>query len=240
MPGLSSCTLSELTGLEEEDPTLEVCSLGEGTCICRAYLHFICIVKPSPPPSLPVSLTQAMKIKLPSTRDQSCWGKAKSQRQRQASIFRARNGNSNPCIHLSSSPSIIPTLNCRVQEFRTGLSEDREALGWGAGLGSDKAGAPGPGPTREIESCLTSSGEPAQPPLALRSSFSYLTRFLGSLLVAVALGGSAGNEEKSGLASPYPPVRPPLPHMHRYVCPHCPHSVSQVHPGASSPSLHSP
>lgn len=33
--------------------------------------------------------------------------------------------------------------------------------------------------------------------------------FLESLLVAVALGGSAGNEEKSGPASPYPPMPPP-------------------------------
>lgn len=37
--------------------------------------------------------------------------------------------------------------------------------------------------------------------------------FLESLLVAVALGGSAGNEEKSGPASPYPPMPPP-----RLIC----------------------
>lgn len=28
------------------------------------------------------------------------------------------------CIQVPSYPSIIPTLNCRVQEFKTSLSED--------------------------------------------------------------------------------------------------------------------
>lgn len=32
---------------------------------------------------------------------------------------------------------------------KTSLSEDQEALGWGAWLGYDRAGAPVPSPTRE-------------------------------------------------------------------------------------------
>lgn len=85
------------------------------------------------------------EIKLSGTRVRSHQEEAKRGRQRQASIFRAQAGNPGCppflfCAH-------FPTFKCWVQEFKTNLPGDQEALGWGAWLGDDRAGPPGPSPT---------------------------------------------------------------------------------------------
>lgn len=148
-------------------------------------------------------LIQAVS-QLTGTRGQCTWERFKRSRQRQASIFSARTGNL--CLYPPpSSPFIIPTLNCRGQESKTSLSEDQEALGWGAWLGYDRAGAPVPGPTREKGKIMLDKFRRTGPAsLALGCSFSYLTLLLKSLLVALPLGGSVGNAERSG------PHLPPL------------------------------
>lgn len=55
-------------------------------------------------------------------------------------MFSARTGNL--CLYPPPLPSSFPNLNCRVQESKTSLSEDQEALGWGAWLGYDRRGGP--------------------------------------------------------------------------------------------------
>lgn len=63
-------------------------------------------------------------------------------------------------------------------------------------------------PGKKGKSCLTSSGEPAQPGLALGCTFSYLTLVLKSLLVVLPLG--------AGPARASLPV--PLPALCAQVC----------------------
>lgn len=55
---------------------------------------------------------------------------------------------------------------------------------------------------------MTSSGEPAQPPPGLKILLLLFDSLLleSLLLVALALRGSTGNEEKSGPACPFPPA----------------------------------
>ena len=172
---------------------------------------------------------------LTGTRGQCTWERFKRSRQRQASIFSARTGNL--CLYPPpSSPFIIPTLHCRGQESKTSLSEDQEALGWGAWLGYDRAGAPVPSPTREKGKIMLDKFRRTGPAsLALGCSFSYLTLLLKSLLVALPLGGSVGNAERSGPAPTSPPVPRPA-CVHRCLYPHHPLAPSQVRPGAPSPT----
>lgn len=179
------------------------------------------------------------EIRLPDTRGQSSWEKAKSQRQRHASIFRAQTGH--PCLYpLALLPSIIPALNCRVQEFKTRLSVDREALGWGAWLGDDRTGAQVPAPPgKQGESAgQVQENRPSQPGWRVSSC---LTRccFSNRCWWHWPLGALLGIRKIQVL--PAPPHRDPtLPYGLRCVparmCVHCPPAVSQVHPGAPPPT----
>lgn len=180
VPGLA-CTLAKLTGLGEEDPALEVCSLVNGGCACRGYFHCVCIVKHSPCPFISawVPHPSCKELKLPGAR---AAGKRPRARGKGSPPFLGLRLGTPVGVHLPFSPS-IPTLNCRVQEFKASLCEDREALGWEALLGDDKAGA------RIMLDKFRRTG-PATP--GLESLLLFDSLLLESLLVAVALGGSAG------------------------------------------------
>lgn len=85
------------------------------------------------------------EIKLPGPRGQSHQEEAKRGRQRQTSIFRAQTGN--PLCPPFLFCAHFPIFKCSIQEFKTNLPEDQEALGWGTWLGDDRAGPPVPSPT---------------------------------------------------------------------------------------------
>lgn len=90
------------------------------------------------------------------------------------------------------------------------LSADQGALGWGAWLGDDRTGAPGPSPTLETVRIVLDKfrrTSPASPGLEILLCL-FDSLLLEPLLAALALGGSAGNKENSG------PACPSRPHPH--------------------------
>lgn len=200
--------------------------LRPGGLCTRWELCFVCIVMHSPPAPLPGAPDPSCE----SThrhRGSAHLGGVPSCRQRQASMFSARTGNL--CLYPPpSSPFIIPTLNCRVQESKTSLSEDQEALGWGAWLGYDRAGAPVPSPTREKGKIMLDKFRrtgPARAGLGMR----LLLFDFGSQVTAG--GATPGGRSCTCL----PACAPPCP-VCTGVCPYHSLALPQVCPEAPSPT----
>ena len=135
-------------------------------------------------------------------------------------------------------PFIIPTLNCRVQESKTSLSEDREALGvgkpnWVMTEQGPQVPAP-PGEKRRIVLDKFGRTGPASPGLGmLLLLFDFAPQITAGGIAPWGLCWECG---KFGSCMFLPARTPPLPHAHRCVYPHRPHALSQVCPGAPLPT----
>lgn len=185
--------------------------LGGRGCVHRGI--FTLFVKYSPPPSPPGPLIQTVK-KLSFQAQES-----KAARKRP----RAGGHNRPPFLGVrlgilvrlllpfSPSSSFHPKLQSSGVQDQP-LKFERPwggEPGWVMREQGPQALAPQPHPWKKGESCLTSSGEPAQPALALGFSSFYLTSPPSSL-VALPLGGCAGNAEQSDPARLPPHPQPCL------------------------------